>query len=110
MVQHASFEEILNRIAALPPHAAIFWFQMIVDGAGVAHEGDSALTRLYGSANAPIFTTDQAFFGREIIGGPMHSPIALAKRAATVARRILGGERAGTIKDEPSDFAPPRLS
>jgi signal transduction histidine kinase len=103
-----SFEEILNQIATFPPHAAIFWFQMIVDGAGVAHEGDSALTRLYASANAPIFTTDQAFFGREIIGGPMHSPIVLARRAAAVARRILGGERAGTIKDEPSDFAPPK--
>ena len=103
-----SFEEILNQIATLPPHAAIFWFQMIVDGAGVAHDGDSALTRLCASANAPIFTTDQAFFGREIIGGPMHSPIVLARRAAAVARRTLGGERAGTIKIEPSDFVPPK--
>jgi signal transduction histidine kinase len=103
-----SFEEILKQIAALPPHSAIFWFQMIVDGAGVAHEGDQAVTRLYAAANAPIFTTDQAFFGREIIGGPMHSPLGLARRAGAVAMRILGGEKAGSIRDEPSTFAKPK--
>jgi len=103
-----SFEEILNRIATLPQHAAIFWFQMIVDGAGVAHEGDSALTRLYAHANSPIFTTDEAFFGREIVGGPMHSPTDLARRVGAVATRILGGERAGNIKVESSDFGAPK--
>lgn len=103
-----SFEEILSQIKTLPEHAAIFWFQMIVDGAGVAHEGDRALARLYASANAPIFTTDEAFFGREIVGGPMHSPIELARRVGAVARRILEGEKAGTIKIESSDFAAPK--
>jgi hypothetical protein len=103
-----SFEEILKQIAALPPHSAIFWFQMIIDGAGVAHEGDHALTQLYAAANAPIFTTDQAFFGREIIGGPMHSPVGLATRASVVAMRILGGEKAGSIRDESSTFAKPK--
>ncbi|MBR0848877.1 ATPase [Bradyrhizobium diazoefficiens] len=102
-----SFEDILKQTAALPPNAAIFWFQMIVDGAGVAHEGDSALRRLYASARAPIFTTDEAFFGREIIGGPMHSPMVLARTAGDVARRILAGEKAGT-KVASSDFAPPK--
>jgi signal transduction histidine kinase len=103
-----SFEEILKQIAALPPHSAIFWFQMIIDGAGVAHEGDHALTQLYAAANAPIFTTDQAFFGREIVGGPMHSPVGLATRASAVAMRILGGEKAGNIRDESSTFAKPK--
>lgn len=103
-----SFEDMLKQIAALPPHSAIFWFQMIVDGAGVAHEGDRALTRLYAAANAPIFTTDQAFFGREIIGGPMHSPAGLAGRVSAVAMRILGGEKAGSIRVESSSFAEPK--
>jgi signal transduction histidine kinase len=103
-----SFEDMLKQISALPQHSAIFWFQMIVDGAGVAHEGDRALTQLYATARAPIFTTDEAFFGREIIGGPMHSPLGLARRAATVAVRILGGEKAGSITTESSTFAAPK--
>jgi signal transduction histidine kinase len=103
-----SFDNMLKQIAALPPHSAIFWFQMIVDGAGVAHEGDRALTQLYAVANAPIFTTDQAFFGRETIGGPMHSPIGLAGRASAVAVRILAGKKAGSIRVESSTFAKPK--
>src|SRR6266850_2439239 len=42
-----SYDDVLKQTASLPPHSAIFWYQMIVDAAGVAHEGDRALTRLY---------------------------------------------------------------
>src|SRR5262249_28420833 len=37
-----SYEETLKQLATLPPHAAIFWYQLVVDAAGVAHEGDRA--------------------------------------------------------------------
>src|SRR3954470_24027574 len=40
-----SYDDVLKQTASLPPHSAIFWYQMIVDAAGVAHEGDRALTR-----------------------------------------------------------------
>ena len=59
-----SFADILKHAAALPPHSAIYWHQMNVDAAGVVHEGDKALPTLYAVANAPIFTYDDAFFGR----------------------------------------------
>jgi signal transduction histidine kinase len=101
-----SYEDMLKQLAALPPHAAIFWYQMVADSAGVAHEGDRALTRLYNVANAPIFTHDDSFFGREIIGGPMHSALGLSRRAVGVAIRILNGEKPGDIKTPPSEFAP----
>jgi signal transduction histidine kinase len=101
-----SYEDLLQQTAVLPPHSAIFWYQMIADGAGIAHEGDRALQRLYATANAPIFSHDDAFFGREIVGGPMHSALAGSRRAVAVAMRILGGEKPGSIKTPPSDFAP----
>jgi signal transduction histidine kinase len=103
-----SYADVLKQMASLPPHSAIFWYQMIVDAAGGVHEGDRALTRLYAAANAPIFTHDDAFFGREIIGGPMHSALGGSRRAMEVAMRILGGERPADIKMPPSDFAPPK--
>ena len=102
-----SFADILKHAAALPPHSAIFWHLMNVDAAGVVHEGDTALPRLYAVANAPIFTYDGAYFGREIVGGPMHSVRNLSQLAADVAVRILGGEKAGDIKVPPSRFALP---
>jgi signal transduction histidine kinase len=100
-----SYEDTLKQLAALPPHAAIFWYQMVVDAAGVAHEGDRALTRLYNVANAPIFTHDDAFFGREVIGGPMHSALGGSRTAVGVAIRILNGEKPGDIKTPSSEFA-----
>jgi signal transduction histidine kinase len=102
-----SYEDALKQLSTLPPHSAIFWYQMVVDAAGVAHEGDRALTRLYTVANAPIFSHDDAFFG-EIVGGPMHSPLGLSRTAVGVAVRILNGEKAGDIKTPPSEFALPK--
>jgi len=102
------YDEALKQLAALPAHSAIFWYQMIIDAAGIAHEGDRALTRLYSVANAPIFTHDDAFFGREIVGGPMHSASSGSSQAVSVAMRILDGETPGDIKTPPSEFAAPK--
>ena len=104
-----SFEDILKHAAALPPQSAIFWHLMNVDAAGVVHEGDRALTRLHAVANAPIFSHNDAFFGRAIVGGPMHSVIEGSRLAASVAIRILGGERAGDIKVPATGFATPKF-
>jgi len=103
-----SYEDTLKQTASLPPHSAIFWYQMVVDAAGVAHEGDRALTRLYATADAPIFTHDDAFFGQEIIGGPMFSALDLSRKATAVAMRILGGEKAGDIKTAVNNFMAPK--
>ena len=102
-----SFADMLKHAAALPPHSAIFWHQMNVDAAGVVHQGDKALPALYAVANAPIFTYDGAYFGREIVGGPMHSVHNLSRLTVDVAIRILRGEKAGDINVSPSRFAPP---
>ena len=93
-----SFEDILKDTAVLPPHSAIYWLMMNVDGAGVTHESGSALSRLSAVANAPIFAHDSTYFGEGIVGGPMHSVPELSKKTAEVAIRILNGEKAGDIK------------
>jgi len=102
-----SFQDILKQTAQLPPHSAIFWNTMVVDAAGVPYEGDRALTTLYATANAPIFTHDDSFFGKEILGGPMLSARALSKEAGSAAIRLLGGERPDSIRIEPVGYAKP---
>ncbi len=104
-----SFTDILKHAAALPPHSAIFWHQMNVDAAGVAHEGDKGLPALYAVANAPIFTFTDAFFGGEIVGGPMASVAESSRLTVAVALRILGGEKAGDIKIPPIGFGTPKF-
>jgi signal transduction histidine kinase len=103
-----SFQDILKQTASLPPHSAIFWNTMVADATGAVYEGDRALTALHATANAPIFTHDDAFFGREVVGGPMLSPLVLGKEAGAVAVRILGGEKPDSIKTASVGFAAPK--
>jgi len=103
------YETILKQTAALPRDSAIFWHLMNVDAAGVAYEGDTGLRKLYEVANAPIFSYDDSFFGREIVGGPMHAVSETSQETASVAVRILGGETAGSIKTSPIGYATPKF-
>ena len=102
-----SFEALLKQASALPPHTAIFWELMIVDAAGVVHEGDVPLTRLHAVANAPIFSYDESFFGSAIVGGPLLLVADSSRQTAAVAIRILGGEKPGEIRTPPVQFASP---
>ncbi len=104
-----SLEEILKDVANLPPHSAIYWGLMNVDAAGVVYETSAVLKKLSSSANAPIFTYDDTFFGEGIVGGPMQSLAERSRIAATVAVRILDGEKAGDIKNLPINFASPKF-
>ena len=103
---HLSFADLLKQAAALPPNTAIFWELMIVDAAGVVHEGSTPLTRLHAVANAPIFSYDESFFG-QIVSGPILLPADTGRQTAAVAVRILGGEKAGDIRTPPVEFAKP---
>jgi signal transduction histidine kinase len=102
-----SFEDMLKDAANLPPHSAIFWIGLNVDAAGVAHEGNSAFSRLYRVANAPIFFHDETFFGEGIVGGPMQVVAGQTKKAAEVALRIFDGEKVGDIKPSFAELAAP---
>jgi signal transduction histidine kinase len=104
-----SLADILKHATALPSHSAIYWHQMNVDAAGVVHEGGKALPALHAVANAPIFTFNDAFFGGEVVGGPMNSVVEGSRLAAAVAVRILGGEKAGDIETTPIGFATPKF-
>ena len=85
---------------------------MNVDAAGVAHEANSALSRLVAAANAPIFSYLGNFFGEGIIvGGPMHSVVGReGALAAAVALRLLDGEKAGDAPKTSDYIRNPRNS
>ena len=102
------FEEILKAVASLPPHTAIFFQQLAVDGAGAVYGDKEPLKRIYEVANAPIFSFDETYFNGEIVGGPMFSPAEGARPMAAVAVRMLGGEKAGGIKVPPIGFSTPK--
>ena len=93
-----SFEALLKQASALPRNTAIFWELMIVDAAGVVHEGDVPLTRLHAVANAPIFSYDESFFGNATVGGPLLLAADTGRLTAAAVIRILNGEKPGEIR------------
>jgi signal transduction histidine kinase len=103
------FADILRRAATLPAHSAIFWHGMIVDAGGLMHEGDSALSSVHATANAPIFSYDDSFFGREVVGGPMNSVAEVSRQAVGAAMRVLAGENPGDIQVPAIEFARPKF-
>ena len=103
-----SLEETLKAVAVLPPHSAIFFQQLNVDGAGAVYGDKEPLKRIHEVANAPIFTFDESYFNGEVVGGPMFSPAEGARPTAAVAVRILGGEKAGGIEVPPIEFSAPK--
>ena len=102
------FAEILKEVENLPPHSAIFFQQMMVDGAGAVYGDKEPLKRISEVANAPIFTNDMARFDDEVVGGPMFSPVEAARPTAAVAVRMLGGEKASGIKVPTIELSAPK--
>ena len=87
-----SFEEMLKRSAALPPHSAIFFAHLGVDAHGIAQVEDRALPALRAIANAPIFGAYNRQLGHGIVGGPVLDLDELGRNTARVAGRMLQGE------------------
>jgi signal transduction histidine kinase len=104
-----SFEAILKEVASLPPHTAILFQQMMVDGAGAVYGDKEPMKRVYEVANAPLFTSDTSRVGDgvEVVGGPMQSPTEGGRQTAAVAVRMLGGEKGSDIKVPSIDFSAP---
>ena len=52
-------ETILKAVAGLPPHTAIFYQQLAVDGTGAVYGDKEPLKRESTVANAPIFSFER---------------------------------------------------
>jgi signal transduction histidine kinase len=95
-----SLGEMMERVAALPPHAAIL-FGEYGDIAGDVNGADHPLTSLHRAASAPIFGLFDTQFGKGIVGGPLLSEAEASRQTASTAHRILNGEALANIEERP---------
>ena len=101
-------QELLATAAGLPPDSAVFWTQLLVDGAGAVYEGDDALRQMRAVTTAPIFSYDDTFFKGDTVGGPMLSRLDITRETAALAMRLLAGEQPAAVRPPPIKFASPR--
>jgi signal transduction histidine kinase len=102
------FEETLKEIAKLPPHSAIFFQMLVVEGARAMSGDKEPLKRIDEVGTAPIFSFDETFFTGAVVGGPMFSSAGVARPTAAAAVRMLGGERASSIEVPVIGFSAPK--
>ena len=102
------FEDMLKRVAALPPRSVILFIYVSVDAAGVSLEGENVVNRLHAVANAPIFSWIDLDFGQGIVGGPLVPLVDVARQVSRVAHRILSGEAPSKIGIQPVGFGIPK--
>ncbi|MCL4788662.1 MAG: ATPase [Verrucomicrobia bacterium] len=91
------FDQMLERVATLPPRSFVFFALLMRDAAGVTHDADEALRRVQAVANAPINGVFQHQLGLGIVGGRLHRVERQGTESAQVAIRILRGEPASRI-------------
>ena len=103
-----SFDQMLERVAKLPPNSYIFFLLLLRDASGVTHNADEALQRLHQVANAPINSIFNHQLGLGIVGGRLYPTELVGKEAADVAIRILHGEPASSFPPTMIERLPPR--
>ena len=103
-----SFDQMLQRVATLPPRSFIFLGLLVRDASGVTLNEDAALQRLHAVANAPINGVFRHQLGLGIVGGHLYDVEALGTESARVAIRILHGEPAASFPPRVVPPGPPR--
>ena len=89
-----TFDQMLERVAKLPPRSFILLGLLLRDASGVTHNQDEALQRLHAVANAPINGLYQHQLGLGIVGGRLYQAEAQGAESARIAIRVLRGEPA----------------
>jgi signal transduction histidine kinase len=87
-----SFDEVLKRVATLPPRSFVLLALLIRDASGVTHNQDEALQQLRAVANAPINGVFQNQLGLGLVGGRLYQAEPESEAAAHIAIRVLRGE------------------
>jgi signal transduction histidine kinase len=95
------FDEVLKRVASLPPRSAILYVLLSPEVPGIPPDGEWALAKLHAAANAPMFSYTDAYLGKGIVGGPLISSEEQARQTAGLAVRILAGERPANLRIAP---------
>jgi PAS domain S-box-containing protein len=92
-----SFDQMLKRVATLPPDSYVFFLLLLRDVQGVTVSADEALKRLHQVSRAPINSLFAHQLGTGIVGGRLLQSDRLGQVAADAAVRILHGEPASNF-------------
>jgi PAS domain S-box-containing protein len=86
------FQELLARLANLPPRTAIIYLGVTGDRRGTRLLSSVALAQVVSRANAPVYGSIAGQMEQDIVGGSVHDTSIAAREGAELAVRLLRGE------------------
>ena len=89
--------DLEQQLGTLPPQSAVYYVVLRQDGAGEQFQVMASLSRVASAANAPTYSWADAAVDSGIVGGSRRDQLAQTKAIATLALRVLRGERADDI-------------
>ena len=90
-------KDLEARLGTLPPRSAVYYVVVSQDGAGEVVQQMPYLSRVAAAANAPTYSWADVSVDAGIVGGRRRDQVAQMKAIATLALRVLHGERADDI-------------
>jgi signal transduction histidine kinase len=92
-----STDDLERRLATLPPHSAVYYLLVTVDGAGNRYHPLEYIDRVAAAANAPTYCWVDAALNHGILGGNLYNQSEAIRLTGELALRVLRGERADSI-------------
>ena len=98
-----TIEALRKDLGSLPQGTVVLFISVLADSAGNAYSLPESVSLVAPYSSAPIYVVYQDAFRPGVVGGRMISYEALAKAAAELGLRVLGGEK-------PQDIPPQNVS
>jgi two-component system, cell cycle sensor histidine kinase and response regulator CckA len=89
--------ELLRRVAGLPPHTVILSTFYFEDGSGQFFLPEEALDLITRAASDPVYGIYSTYIGHGVVGGRMTDPEKLGRQIAALAGRVLNGESTANL-------------
>lgn len=95
------FDELLVRLAKLPPRTAVYFVMLLLDRDGVPQFQDRALAKVCKASNSPVFGLFDSQIGLGVVGGRMLPLTLMGRQIAEGAARLLEGAAPATVRYPP---------
>jgi len=89
--------DLQAQLGRLPPDSIIFFSSFLYDGAGNSFPPVELFDHLSEYANAPMYSVAEQSIGHGVVGGRVRASAIVAQKTASLAMRILSGEKADSI-------------
>jgi PAS domain S-box-containing protein len=106
-VNGLTLDELLQKVANLPPDSIIYYLTMTRDRTGAIYSFPDAMSKICTAANTPVYGPTDWHLDNGALGGSVLDTESLAKQTAEIALRVLRGEKA---EDIPLATPPPNIN